>query len=156
MRLRAIFISIIAAPPLFLFSTAVGAQALSNGDGDLRVMTYNANEGTDFLEVERAATKTQFLIAVGQTITQVRETKPPERMQALATQIAAASPMLVSLQEIDRWYTGSFDSTTGACGPTTLEIDMLQNLLSALAAQGAHYQVAAQVQEIALDRKSVV
>ncbi|HEY6946255.1 MAG TPA: hypothetical protein VI431_14040 [Candidatus Acidoferrum sp.] len=125
------------------------AQSLSNGDGDLRVMTYNANEGTDFLEVEQAGTTTQFLLAVGQTITQVRETKPPERMQALATQIASASPMLVSLQEIDKWYTGSFDPTTGTCGATTLEFDMLQDLLGALAAQGAHYQVAAQVQELA-------
>ena len=78
------------------------AQSLSNGDGDLRVMTYNANEGTDFLEVEQAGTTTQFLIAVGQTITQVRATRPPERMQALASQIAGASPMLVSLQEVDK------------------------------------------------------
>lgn len=148
MRLRAILICITALV-LFLVSTAVRAQALSNGDGDLRVMTYNANEGTDFLEVEQADTTTQFLIAVGQTITQVRATRPPERIQALAAQIANAAPIVISLQEVDKWYTGSFDLTTGACGPTALEFDMLQDLLGALAAQGAHYQVAAQVQELA-------
>lgn len=149
MRPRAILICTTAALLLFLVSPVVRAQALSNGDGDLRVMTYNANEGTDFLEVEGAGTTTQFLIAVGQTITQVRATRPPERMQALAAQIASAAPMLVSLQEIDKWYTGSFDPSSGTCGPTTLEFDMLQDLLSALAAQGAHYHVAAQVQELA-------
>ena len=134
---------------LFCRPTAVCAQSLSNGDGDLRVMTYNANEGSDFIEVEQATTTTQFLIAVGKTISQVRETKPPERMQALAAQIASAAPMLVSLQEVDQWYSGPFNATTGTCGAATLEFDMLQELLSALSAQGAHYQVAVQAQEIA-------
>jgi len=72
-------------------------QSLSNGDGDLRVMTYNANEGTDFQQVQAATNPEQFLIAVGQTIVQVRATNPPARMQALAKQIIAASPALVSL-----------------------------------------------------------
>lgn len=135
---------------LLCSSTTTYAQSqLSNGNGDLRVMTYNVNEGSDFLEVEQATTTTQFLIAVGQTITQVRETRPPERMQALAAQIANAAPTLVSLQEVDQWYSGPFDQVTGTCGATTLEFDMLQELLSGLAAQGAHYQVAAQVQELA-------
>jgi len=52
-------------------------QAVSQGSCDLRVMTYNANEGKDYLEVERATTSSQFLIAVGQTITQVSATDPP-------------------------------------------------------------------------------
>ena len=147
--MRSIIILAMVALALFIRPTAAFSQSLSQGEGDLRVMTYNANEGTDFLEVEQAGTTTQFLIAVGQTITQVRETKPRERMQALATQIASAAPMLVSLQEVDKWYTGSIDPGTGTCGSTALEFDMLQDLLTALAAKGAHYQVAAQVQEIA-------
>ena len=56
------------------------AQSLSKGVGDLRVMTYNANEGTDFLEVQQTTTSFEFLEAVGQTITQVRATNPAERM----------------------------------------------------------------------------
>ena len=64
-------------------------QSLSNGDGDLRVMTYNANEGTDFLEVQQATDPVSFLVAVGQTITQVRATNPSARMKALAKQIIA-------------------------------------------------------------------
>jgi len=64
-------LSLVAVCPL-----AYG-QAVSQGSGDLRVMTYNANEGKDYLEVERATTSSQFLIAVGQTITQVSATDPP-------------------------------------------------------------------------------
>ena len=124
-------------------------QSLSNGDGDLRVMTYNANEGTDFLQVQAATNPEQFLIAVGQTIVQVRATNPPARMQALAKQIIAASPALVSLQELDQWSTGPLDPATFTCGSMTVEFDMVQELMDALAAQGAHYKLAQQAQQYA-------
>jgi len=125
------------------------AQPLSQGTGDLRVMTYNANEGTDFLEVQQATNSFEFLEAVGQTITQVRATKPAERMQALASQIIAAGPALVGVQELDQWSTGPLDPSNFTCGTTTTEFDMLQELQDALAAQGAHYQLAVQAQQYA-------
>src|SRR5712692_415480 len=125
---------------------AAGAQSLSKGKGDLRVMTYNVDEGTDFLEIQQAKNLNQFLIAVGQTINQVRATNPPARMQAVAKQIIAAGPALVSLQELDQWYTGPF---TGACGAQTLEFDILQELQDALSLQGAHYVVAVEAQQYA-------
>jgi lysophospholipase L1-like esterase len=118
-------------------------------DGRLRVMTYNVNEGSDFLQVQGATTTTQFLIGVGQIISQVQATNPPLRMQAVASQIIAAKPTLVSLEELDQWYTGSFDPSTSTCGPMTLEYDMVQELLTALAAQGAHYQLVVQGQQYA-------
>jgi len=133
---------------LLLLAVNASAQAFSNGKGDLRVMTYNVNEGTDFLEVQQATNGQQFLVAVGQTITQVRATSPPERMKALAKQILSASPALVGLQELDQWSTGPFSFVTG-CGSTTTEFDMLQELQDALAAQGGHYQVAIQAQQYA-------
>jgi len=117
---------------------------LSKGKGDLRVMTYNADEGTDFLEIQHATNLNAFLVAVGQTITQVRATNPPSRMQALARQILAAKPALVSLQELDQWSSGPFDPVAQQCGTLTLEFDMLQELLAALAAQGGSYEVAVQ------------
>lgn len=82
-------------------------------------------------------------MAVGQTITAVRASRPPSRMVAVARQIARARPMLVSLQEVDQWSTGPFNPATSTCGPMTVEFDMLRDLLHALAAQGAQYQVAA-------------
>ena len=120
------------------------AQLLSNGKGDLRIMTYNANEGTDYKEVMDARTQLEFLRAVGQTITQVRFTEPTVRMQALARQIIAANADLVSLQELDQWSTGSFNTATGQCGPVSIEFDMLPALMNALEAQGAHYTIANQ------------
>ena len=134
----------------FAGPTPSAAQSLSKGDGDLRVMTYDANEGTDFLEVQAATNPQQFLAAVGATIAQVRETNPPERMQALAKQILAARPALVSLQELDQWFTGplvAFSPLT--CGTMTLEFDMVQELMDALNAQGGHYQIAIQAQQYA-------
>jgi hypothetical protein len=109
------------------------------------VMTYNVNEGTDFLQVVGAQTLPQFLVGVGQIITQVQGTNPPERMQAVAGKILEAQPELLSLQEVDQWYTGTFDPIAGTCGTMTLQYDMLQELLSALAEQGGHYEVAVQV-----------
>jgi len=124
------------------------AQSLSKGKGDLRVMTYNVNEGTDYLEIQQARDLNQFLVAVGQTITQVRVTNSPARMQAVAKQIIAAGPALVSLQELDEWYTSPFSPLTGCASPT-LEFNFLQELQDALAAQGAHYTVAKEAQQYA-------
>jgi hypothetical protein len=40
-------------------SSAV-AQSLSKGKGNLRVMTYNVDEGTDYLEVQAATNQQSF------------------------------------------------------------------------------------------------
>jgi endonuclease/exonuclease/phosphatase family protein len=127
-----------------LTASLTEAQSLSKGKGDLRVMTYNANEGTDYKEVMAAHTQLEFLLAVGATITQVRFTEPAARMQALAKQIIATNADLVSLQELDQWSTGSFNPTTGQCGAVGVEFDMLPALMNALEAQGAHYTIANQ------------
>ncbi len=133
---------------VLMLALNASAQSLSTGEGDLRVMTYNVNEGTDFLEIQAATDQQSFLAAVVQTITQVRATNPPARMQALAKQIIAASPDLVGLQELDQWSTGPLSFATG-CGQLTTEFDMLKELQDALAAQGAHYMVAVQQQQYA-------
>jgi endonuclease/exonuclease/phosphatase family metal-dependent hydrolase len=142
---RALMLTVVliglATPSLFAQSQ------LSNGKGDLRVMTYNVDEGTDYIEVMAATTREQFLVAVGQTITQVRATDPRGRMKAVAKQIIAAAPTFVSLQELDQWFTGSLNLSTGKCENVTLEFDMLQDLINALAEQGAHYTIARQAQQ---------
>ena len=66
-------------------------------------------------------------------------------MQAVAREILDVQPELLSLQEVDQWYTGTFDPIAGTCGTMTLQYDMLQELLSGLAARGGHYEVAVQV-----------
>jgi hypothetical protein len=85
---------------------------------------------------------------VGEIVTQVQGTNPPERMQAIAAKILAAHPTLVSLQEMDQWYFGSFDLASQTCQNMTLQYDMVQELMTALAVQGGHYQIAIQAPEI--------
>jgi endonuclease/exonuclease/phosphatase family metal-dependent hydrolase len=127
---------------------AASAQAqLVNGAGRLGVMTYNVYEGTDFTQLAKAKNLTQLLGAVGQTIAQVGATDPPGRMQQLAKEILAAGPTLVSLQELDQWYSGPVDPATLSCGPLSLEFDMLQELLNAL---GPAYQLVYQAPQYQL------
>jgi len=129
--------------------TPAAAQSPWKAGRDLRVMTYNVNEGTDFLQIQAATDLNSFLVAVGQTITQVRGTNPPARMRAVAKQIIDADPTLVSLEELDEWYTSSFNPATGACGSPTLEFATLQELQDALVEQGAHYTLAQEGQQYA-------
>jgi hypothetical protein len=63
----------------------------------------------------------------------------------VAKQIQRVGPELLSIQEVDQWYTGVFDPVAGTCSNMTLQYDMLQELLGDLATQGGHYEVAAQV-----------
>ena len=143
-------VRLILLASLLALTAMSSSQPVSSGDGDLRVMTYNVDEGTDFLEVQQARTTSEFLIAVGQTITQLRATQPRMRMKAIARQIIDAAPTLVSLQEMDQWSSGPFDPVTSSCGPMTIEFDMVQDLLDALAAQGAHYSIAIRQQQFAI------
>ena len=130
--------------------TAIAVPAVAQSfPGVGTVMTYNVNEGTDFQQVVGAQTLTQFLLGVGQIITQVQGTNPPERMQAVARQILGPQPELISIQEVDQWYTGTFDPISGTCGTMTLQYDMMQDLLNDLAVQGGHYEIAVQVTQYA-------
>src|ERR1051326_7930292 len=95
-----------------LTPAAVLPAFAQNSAGTLKVMTYNVNEGTDFLQVLNVTTVMDFLLGVGEIITQVQGTNPPERMQSVAAQILAAKPTLVSLQEVAQWYLGPFDPVT--------------------------------------------
>jgi endonuclease/exonuclease/phosphatase family metal-dependent hydrolase len=135
-------ITLVIASVAVIWAAMVVSARAQSFPGAGTVMTYNVNEGTDFLQVVGATTELQFLVGVGEILTQVQGTNPPERMQAVAREILDVQPELISLQEVDQWYTGTFD---GTCGTMTLQYDMLQELLDALAAQGGHYEVAVQV-----------
>ncbi len=129
---------------LWVLAPPAAAESLSKGKGDLRVMTYNVDEGTDYNAVQQAGNLQEFLAAVGQTISEVRASDPHGRIQAAARQIIAARPTLVSLQELDQWSTGPFDPINQKCGPVSVEFDMLPELMAALDSQGAHYKIAKQ------------
>jgi hypothetical protein len=142
-------ISIIAgiAAPAFLAETASAPAQNLNSENNLGVMTYNVYEGTDYTQLAAATNPAQLLIAVGETITQVRATDPASRMQAVAKEILAAGPTLVSLQELDQWYSAPITAAAPSCGATSLEFDMLQELLNAL---GSSYQLVQQAPQYQL------
>ena len=71
--------------------------------GTVKVMTYNINEGSDFVEVLSAHSVGDFVQGVQLTLDQVDASNPPLRMQAVAHQIAIDQPDLVGLQEVSTW-----------------------------------------------------
>jgi endonuclease/exonuclease/phosphatase family metal-dependent hydrolase len=143
----AVFVWVVSAVAALAVGTSPANGQTLPGIGT--VMTYNVNEGSDFLQVQSATSVGEFLIGVGQIVQQMQGTNPPERMQAVAKQILSVQPDLVSLQEVDQWFTGAFDPIAGTCGPQTLQYDMLESLLAALATGGGHYQVAVKVTQYA-------
>jgi endonuclease/exonuclease/phosphatase family metal-dependent hydrolase len=118
---------------------------MSRGDGlPLRVMTFTAGEGTDYTRMFRATEPPEYHEGVAKALLEAQATKPSERMRALAAQIAATEPALVSLQEVNRWSVAPFDLATGTCAEMKVQIDMLPALLAALRTLGAAYDIAAQ------------
>ena len=120
-----------------LFSLTAAAQ--DGGKGAIKVMTYNVNEGTDFLEVLSATNLDDFRQAVAITLNNIESTNPPLRMQAVAKEIAQTEPDLVGLQEVTTWSVGG-----------EVKFDMLQELLSALDNLGEHYVVVVKADEFQL------
>lgn len=126
-------------------SFPLAGQAQTDTATTLGVMTYNAGQGTDFAGLLRAGDAESYHLAVSQSLRQAQSTQPEARMRAVAAQIAKVRPALVSLQELNRWKTATFDPATGRCGAGTVSVDMLASLREALSAQGLDYRVAAQV-----------
>ena len=62
-----------------------------HGKGQLRVMTYNVDEGTDYIEAfQRHQFPANYLQAMTTIWNNVQATNPPERAAAIATQIGKA------------------------------------------------------------------
>ncbi len=128
---------------------AIGLSALTvlaqnNDQGAARIATYNLDEGTDYKEVLGAALydPASLPAAVQLTINNVRASNPRGRMTAVAAQIAATQPDLVGLQEATQWR------SSGTCADSvTPEFDLLQLLLSDLAALGQQYAAVAVTKE---------
>ena len=108
------------------------AEPSLQGEGSLKVMTYNIYVGTEYPGITDP-NYTAFLQAVTNLILNVRASDSAGRMQAIAQQIAATQPHLVNLQEVATWSTGLTKDNL------TVEFDFLQLLLDALAAQGVPY-----------------
>jgi len=126
-----------AAAVTLVLAATVSAQGIPadprfRGQGALKVMTYNMYVGTEYAGVTSSSLPV-FLQAVTSLYQEALASDPAGRAQAIARQIAATQPHLVSLQEVATWSTGP------AKDNLTLESDYLQLLLDALTAQGMRY-----------------
>lgn len=107
---------------------------------ELTVMTRNLYIGADLGPLLSAETTEDFIAAVQEVIGQVTASNFPERAWEIATEIVEKNPHLVGLQEAYNF------KLNGSNGPVPFR-DYLEDLLGALAAQGADYRVAAVVTE---------
>jgi endonuclease/exonuclease/phosphatase family metal-dependent hydrolase len=137
----ALFLATMLLGGSFAVSQRAAAQSLSNGRGNLRVMTYNMYAGTSYVEALRATNFPELLAAVTTTLNNVRASNPPERAAAVAREIGKAQPDLISIQEAAQWVTCPTVNFQSCSALPTLEFDLLQLLMQALEQQGQHYKI---------------
>lgn len=115
-----------------LFAQNRPAEPSLQGEGTLKVMTYNMYVGTEY----NGLTSQDFdTVLRGGTnmFEEARANDPAGRAQAIARQIADTMPHLVSLQELTTWSTGLTKDSL------TVQFDALELLLDALADLGVRY-----------------
>jgi hypothetical protein len=133
-------LALIGAVGLVAVAGAAAAQAAAPG---VKVMTRNMYIGTDLTPVVQATSFGQFVTATAQAFSNVRSSDPPQRISALAREIADADPMILGLQEVQLIEMDSEPPTNdGPATPAnTVVFDFLELLLDELAAQGTPYTV---------------
>jgi endonuclease/exonuclease/phosphatase family metal-dependent hydrolase len=111
-------------------------EPVMQGEGSLKVMTYNMYVGTEYTGVTdpRLAVMLQ---GITNMVLDMRASEPAERAQAIARQIAETRPHLVSLQEVATLSKGT------SRDKMTMEFDYLQLLLDSLTSLGVRYTPAA-------------
>jgi len=122
---------------IFVFM-AISARATAAQD--ITMMTRNLYLGADLAPVLTAQTPEEFLAAAQAALAQVAANNFPERAQTLAAEIVEKRPQIVSLQEVYNF------TINGQNGPPPFR-NYLDDLMAALASQGADYKVAAVVRD---------
>jgi hypothetical protein len=99
-------------------------------------MTYTIKSGNTFSRIFSSRSPAELAVTVGVAFTRVQAGNPPERIDAIANQIATTSPDIVGLQEVALWRVGPPLNPAPA---ETVAYDFLQILLDRLEAKGKHY-----------------
>lgn len=113
------------------------AEASPRHHRDLTVMTRNLYLGSALGPAILAPTPEDFLREVATIYRNVGATDFPRRSRAIAREVAQTRPDLVGLQEVSEW------TATDPVSGLSEELDYLDVLLAALAAEGLSYSVAA-------------
>jgi hypothetical protein len=147
--------ALLAAPLLVAPSQAAGGpadQAADRPGRPITVMTRNIYLGADINRPVEAALTAEaqgktpqevvaaLAVATDYTRRIVDETNFPVRSKLLASEIAAAGPDLVGLQEVALWRSGPLElNLVGVPNATTVDYDFLATLLADLRAAGTPY-----------------
>lgn len=125
------------------FTTApTGALAASAqapvSERQATVMTRNLYLGADLTRVLTAANPLVGMVQIAAT---VEASRPPQRMAAVADEIAAADPDVVALQEVADWHIAGKNPLDGSQLVPAADYDFLALLQQALVARGEPYHV---------------
>lgn len=121
------------------------ANARADNPRSVTVMTQNIYQGTEFRNVQNLVatnphpTLFQALSATTADYFTYLATRFNDRARQMAAEIAQAQPALVGLQEVATWHKGPLNLAHPFSLPTPVNEDFLQELLAALAADGAQY-----------------
>src|SRR4030095_375599 len=91
---------------LLLFAASLYAQEGppapqdNESDREIKVRTYSMNSGNSLSGILNSRSPAELAAIVGQIFTRVQAGNPPERIDAIANQIATASPDIVGLQKL--------------------------------------------------------
>jgi endonuclease/exonuclease/phosphatase family metal-dependent hydrolase len=110
---------------------------------DVRIAVAADDQDALLMPLFQAPTPAAFFAAAGQAFQRVQASDPPERIKAMAREIALADPAIIGLQEVELWQADTTPPTNdGPATPAdTTVYDFLQLLVHALAAQGTPYTV---------------
>jgi endonuclease/exonuclease/phosphatase family metal-dependent hydrolase len=110
---------------------------------ELRVLTWNLYLGAEIQSLAAAKTSDEFFAGVQRALDQIAANNFPDRAEALAAAIIDKNPHLVALQEV-------YNFTINEHNALPPFRDYLVDLLAALEARGAYYEVAATVENLNL------
>ncbi|HJU18427.1 MAG TPA: endonuclease/exonuclease/phosphatase family protein [Stellaceae bacterium] len=138
---QAVRIAVLVA--LFIVAPVLRAEAAGNGGNPtVSVMTMNMYVGTDVNSALLSAqTPSGLALAVTAAYQNILNSDPPERIAAMAKEIASHDPDLVGLQEVALLRTAPI--TSPPTFATKVEADFLQMLLDDLTQLGQHYNAVA-------------
>ncbi len=135
MKGRAFTVCFVTVVAFSLCVISTSSASAENPNLHVKVMTRNMDAGTDFNLI--AAAGGDFAEAVYNTISEVVQSRIPERIARLAAEIAETKPDIIALQEVTTW-----DIPLEA-----VQFDQLDLLMKSLHSAGLHYKVAA-IQEL--------
>ncbi len=128
------------AAALALVATSPPADARGRTDV-VKIVTRNQYLGADLTPIILAQTPEEFVAEATIALNQIAANNFPLRAQRLALEVKLTKPDLIGLQEV-------FDFTINGANAGPPFVDHLEETLSALAALGQHYTVAAEVEHL--------